>query len=156
MNPVMGGRFLENKHTLSSGVVIVQNDSVLLVYEKGQWGLPKGGVEFDEPVIQTAVREAKEETGLDVEVRGLAFVTEFRKTEWGEHHLQVYFEAEVAGGSLLPNDPDRLVVEARFISIHSLREYLKFPPRIIPLEQWLIDRTPRYHFFDLDIQTEDI
>ncbi len=147
---------MTNRHILSSGVVVIHEGSVLLVYEKGQWGLPKGGVEFDEPVTETATREAKEETGLDVRVRGLAFVTEFRRTEWDEHHLQTYFEAEIVGGSVSPNDPDGLVKEARFIPFHDLRQYLNFRPRVIPLEHWLKDRIVRHHYFDLDVESVDV
>ena len=36
--------------------------------EKGHWGFPKGHVEDGETEIQTAKREMKEETGLEVDV----------------------------------------------------------------------------------------
>ncbi len=145
-----------DRHIVSSGVVVVENSSVLLVAERGRWGLPKGGVEPDEPLITTAIREAREETGLVVEVRGLAFVTEFRRSEWNEHHVQMYFAAQVAGGSLLPRDPDGIVREARFVPVDALRHYLKFRPRLLPLEQWLADGVARHHYFDLDIEPVEV
>ncbi|MBR1540373.1 MAG: NUDIX domain-containing protein [Clostridia bacterium] len=51
------------------GCIIVEDRKVLLVQEKqGHWGLPKGHVEGNETHEETAIREVKEETNLDVEI----------------------------------------------------------------------------------------
>ena len=54
----------------SCGCVIIKQNKVLLVYEKNRnfWGFPKGHVEEGENEIQTALREVKEEVGIDVEI----------------------------------------------------------------------------------------
>lgn len=54
----------------SCGCIIIKNRKVLLVYEKNRnfWGFPKGHMEKGENEIQTALREVKEEVGLDVEI----------------------------------------------------------------------------------------
>lgn len=54
----------------SCGCIIIENNKVLLVYEKRRdfWGLPKGHVENNETETQTALREVKEEVGIDVEI----------------------------------------------------------------------------------------
>ena len=54
------------------GAVIVENGRALVVRRgteplKGQWSIPGGVVELGETLRQAAVREAKEETGLEVE-----------------------------------------------------------------------------------------
>jgi ADP-ribose pyrophosphatase YjhB (NUDIX family) len=55
------------------GAVVVDGDRVLLVKRaneplKGEWSLPGGAVEIGETLAGALVREAREETGLDVEV----------------------------------------------------------------------------------------
>lgn len=54
------------------GVFIVQDKKVLLVWHKkfGCWLCPGGHVELDEDPSQAAIREAKEETGFDIELVG--------------------------------------------------------------------------------------
>lgn len=54
-------------HEKACGAVIVHDDQALLIYQNnGFWGFPKGHVEPGEPEEQTALRETKEETGLDI------------------------------------------------------------------------------------------
>jgi ADP-ribose pyrophosphatase YjhB (NUDIX family) len=53
------------------GVVIWRDDKVLLVKRgnaprQGEWGLPGGMQQLGETIMQAAVREAREETGLDI------------------------------------------------------------------------------------------
>ncbi len=65
------------KHESSAGVVVYHRDTetntiqyLLLHYPGGHWGFPKGKVEKGEELRKAAVREVKEETGLDVEPVG--------------------------------------------------------------------------------------
>ena len=62
-------------HVVSANV-IEHDGKFLLVQEgkesvRGQWNLPAGGVKSDESIKEGAVREAYEETGLNVELEGL-------------------------------------------------------------------------------------
>ncbi len=61
---------MELKKEKSCGCIIINNGKVLLVYEKNRnfWGFPKGHMEEGETEIETALREVKEEVGLDVEI----------------------------------------------------------------------------------------
>jgi ADP-ribose pyrophosphatase YjhB (NUDIX family) len=54
----------------SCGCIIIENRKVLLIKQtSGIWGFPKGHVEHDETEEETAKREVKEETNIDVEIR---------------------------------------------------------------------------------------
>jgi ADP-ribose pyrophosphatase YjhB (NUDIX family) len=83
-------------------VVIVREGAVLLGKRRagfgaGKWGLPQGYVEFDEDYLTAAIREVKEETGLDVEIRTiLNVVSNLLSPEL--HTLGIVLLAGVIGG----------------------------------------------------------
>lgn len=57
------------KYEKSCGCIIIDEDKVLLVKQNsGHWGFPKGHMENNETEIETAIRETKEETNIDVEI----------------------------------------------------------------------------------------
>ena len=57
----------EIKKEKACGCIIIDNGKVLLVQQnEGWWGFPKGHVEEGETEIETAIREVKEETNIDV------------------------------------------------------------------------------------------
>jgi len=58
------------------GVVVWREDKVLLVKRKnppskGQWGLPGGKQQVGETILKAAVREVREETGIDIAPLGI-------------------------------------------------------------------------------------
>lgn len=61
---------MELRKEKSCGCIIIRDDEVLLIFEKGRnfWGFPKGHMEQGENEIDTALREVKEEVGLDVTI----------------------------------------------------------------------------------------
>ena len=57
------------KFEKSCGCIVLNNEQVLLVkHNKGHWDFPKGHVEEGETEKQTALREVKEETNIDVQI----------------------------------------------------------------------------------------
>ncbi|RRJ29254.1 NUDIX hydrolase [Halocatena pleomorpha] len=59
------------------GALVVDADErVLLVQENGQWYVPGGRLEADESPETGAIREVREETGVDVRLRGLGAIAE--------------------------------------------------------------------------------
>jgi len=64
------------------GVVVWKDDKVLVVRRgkpprDGQWSIPGGGQELGETVRETAVREVREETGLEIRLIGLVDVVDY-------------------------------------------------------------------------------
>lgn len=49
----------------AGGVVRNNKDEVLIIYRKGKWDLPKGKLDYAETPESAAVREVKEECGVD-------------------------------------------------------------------------------------------
>ena len=54
----------------SCGAIIYNNNKEVLIvkHNAGHWDFPKGHMEYQEDEFQTAIREVKEETNLDVEL----------------------------------------------------------------------------------------
>jgi ADP-ribose pyrophosphatase YjhB (NUDIX family) len=89
-------------------VVILDQDRILLGKRagppgKGKWAIPSGYIEFEDDYISTAIQEAKEETGLDVEIQAVFNVlSSFYSPRY--HFLAIYTLARVAGGELQAGD----------------------------------------------------
>lgn len=88
------------KKEKSCGCIIMERDKVLLVQQtKGHWGFPKGHVEAGETEIETAIREVKEETNLDVEINENKRYTMEYITDRGTLKKVVLFIAKKISGN---------------------------------------------------------
>ena len=60
---------LENLEIVIAGGGIVTNehDELLLIFRRGSWDMAKGKIELNERIIDGAVREVEEETGVKIE-----------------------------------------------------------------------------------------
>lgn len=85
----------------SCGCIIIEDGKVLLVKQtQGHWGFPKGHVEGNETEVETAIREVKEETNIDVEVEENKRYTMEYITNKGKTKEVVYFMAKQIGGEI--------------------------------------------------------
>src|SRR5262245_43870999 len=89
-------------------VAIIDGDQVLLTRREDfeVWCLPGGAVDDGESVAAAAIRETREETGLEVELTRLVGIYS-RPKGWRNTHL-VLFASRVVGGALRP-DPHEVV-----------------------------------------------
>ena len=93
------------------GVVIIDGQGRILLERRsdnGMWGLPGGSIEPGESVCDTALREVKEETGLEIRITGLLgvysepagrIVTYPDKGDVA-HLVDIALTAEIASGEL--------------------------------------------------------
>jgi len=89
---------------LGSAVLIEKDGHLLLLQRsyqpwKGSWNLPAGYVEVDETPEQAAVREVREETGLEIEIDRLLRTFFFDDDPRG-NGLLVLYRGVVVGGQL--------------------------------------------------------
>ncbi len=102
-------------------VIIEQDGSVLLgkrtagSFQMGKWCLPGGFIEFDEDYILSAIREVKEETNLEIEIKSVLNVSSnFLSPDL--HTLVVTLVAQVKKGVPVPGDD---MDELRWFRINS-------------------------------------
>lgn len=105
------------------GVVCLKGDLVLLIKRGtpprlGQWSLPGGRIEWGEAVDVAALRELKEETGVEAELTGLLDVVDgvFTSRETGEttrHYVMIDYAARWTGGEPMAGDD---AADARFFT----------------------------------------
>ncbi|MGQ4832916.1 MAG: NUDIX domain-containing protein [Candidatus Asgardarchaeia archaeon] len=80
---------------------------------KGYWALPGGFVEYGETVEQAAIREMKEETGLDICLLDIIGVYSNPNRDPRGHVISIAFLARVIGGMLKASSDAK---NARFFS----------------------------------------
>jgi len=92
---------------LAALVLIEQDQKFLLVREskegcRGKWFFPGGRSAPDESILQTAVREVREETGVLAELTGLLYIDQLTGSAsvGGANRLRFVFTGKAIGGAL--------------------------------------------------------
>lgn len=82
---------------VGTGVIMVKNGKVLLLYrgDYGEWSIPGGKVEMNESGEACAIREIKEELGIDIKIKRFLCITEVFKPHW----VSLVYEAEIIRGT---------------------------------------------------------
>jgi ADP-ribose pyrophosphatase YjhB (NUDIX family) len=108
-------------------VVVTEEDKVLLTKRADFhiWCLPSGGVEDGETVMEAAIRETKEETGLDVKITRLVGIYS-RPADTPSLHA-VAFAAIPIGGEICCQPGETL--EVRYFPFNDLPTALFFGHR---------------------------
>ncbi len=89
---------------LGVSIAIIADGQIVLIRREdfAVWALPAGEVEAGESLAQAAIREAREETGLTVELTRLVGVYS-RPQWWGGGMHSVLFAARPVGGVFAPD-----------------------------------------------------
>ena len=118
----------------AAGGVIVVEQRVLLVRRryaprKGEWTMPAGFLEYFEPPEACAVREIREETGLQIEVEDIFGV--YAGHDDPRHTaILILYNAHIVGGTLEPGDD---ALEARYFAADELPEDIAFEAHRVAL-----------------------
>lgn len=95
-------------------VCIQEEDKFLMVQEGcpkayGLWNLPGGHLDEKEDLLEGAMREAKEETGLDIEITGVLSIQ--RNIKSYTNIVRVVFNAKKIGGEIAFDEDEILAVK---------------------------------------------
>lgn len=106
------------------GVVCLKGDEVLLIRRgkpprMGEWSLPGGRIEPGERAVDAALRELREETGVEARIRGLIDVVDGVFPEASRHYVLIDYLAEWIAGDPVAGDD---AAEAAFLSSEAALE----------------------------------
>jgi 8-oxo-dGTP diphosphatase len=142
------GRLYPDRPLVGVGILIRVGEEYLLIKrasepDKGMWSIPGGMVELGEKVCDAAIREAKEETGLDVElVEDLGVVDKIVNDESGEvkyHFVIIDYLAEPVSGEMHAMDD---ALEAHWVHPRDFHRYEMSPTLVDLLKR--IDQYPEF------------
>jgi len=131
------------------GLVLSKDkSSVLVVREKnGMWILPGGTVEAGETLMDTLVREVKEETNRDLAIqtaKPLFYQNAYQKNvqgAWEYFRTEVRFSVVVENDNEFISDPDHgNIIEAKWVSITNLEAFLDWGETTTLIKRLLIHR----------------
>lgn len=109
---------------LTARALIVQAETLLLVSNNGHfWHTPGGGLNPNETLSECAVREVKEETGIDIEIHDIFSVYDFFDSDKRLHKVEIFFTTKLYAHGIPENwsDQDGHVRYVQFFSFNELR-----------------------------------
>ena len=112
--------------------VLLENGEILLIKRKGEpfkgkWALPGGFVEYNEKVEDAIIREIREETGVNVEIKELLGVYSDPKRDPRGHTISIVFLLDIISGRIKYGDD---ACNAKFFNLKKLPD-LSFDHDII-------------------------
>lgn len=127
-------QFIDPK--VSTAVLAEMEGQVLLIRRRmepaqGSWCLPGGFIEMDETPIEAAIRECREETGLEVEITGLVDVYTYR--DYRGQGILIMYRGKIIGGKLESGDDAEKV---GLFGPDDLPENIAFETNVEALATW--------------------
>lgn len=137
-------------------IVRAENRFVLVQERKHRerWYLPAGRLEAGETFADAAVREVREEAGLEVKLTGLVRMEHAARAD-GTRRFRAIYCAEPVSSTELKQQPDEHTIQAvwvtpaqlacyplRSLEVHSLVDYVASGSRVYPLDVLQPEGTP--------------
>lgn len=139
-----------NSMVVAASAVVTDDKGRILLQRRsdsGLWALPGGGMEMTDSLPGAALREVKEETGLDVEITGLVgtytdprHVIAYTDGEV-RRQFNVCFRARLVGGTLAVSDES---LELRWVEPGALGSLDMHHTQRLRLTHFLEDRETPY------------
>ncbi|MQS39455.1 NUDIX domain-containing protein [Streptomyces katsurahamanus] len=139
-----------NSMVVAASAVVTDGQGRILLQRRrdnGLWALPGGGMDLTDSLPGTAVREVREETGLDVEITGLVgtytdprHIIAYTDGEV-RRQFNVCFTARVVGGRLAVSDES---TELRFVPPEELGALPMHPTQRLRIHHFLEHRERPY------------
>jgi ADP-ribose pyrophosphatase YjhB (NUDIX family) len=122
----------------TADIIIEQEKGIVLILRRNeprQWAIPGGYCDYGESLEQAAVREAREETGLTVELIEQFHTYSDPRRDPRQHNITTVYIARVIGGNLKAQDDakdigvfaeDDLPTELAFDHDQILKDYFLY------------------------------
>lgn len=135
------------KFNASVSFLVEKDQQFLLFYRTdghfngGWWVLPAGHIEAGETAIQTVIREAKEELGIDVAVRDVVFGHIVHNLVGENKRMDFYFRVKNFKGELKNLEPEKCA-KMEFFSKNSMPPLEKIAPTSLQALQNMWNNIP--------------
>lgn len=131
----------------SEGHIVMVRQTAPEIIDGSFWSLPGGKLEAGESFIEAAIREVKEETGLDVQgIPEFIYTCEYKNEKEGYSCWVEMYEFTAFNGMMRLNDPDQSIEEVMlFTTGEAIKklEGLQWPMVKDPSIAYLKDNTQR-------------
>lgn len=132
----------------AAAIILNEKNELLLLRQENPhtgfewWTLPGGGMEPEESVIDTIVREVEEECTVNCRPMRLIYISEYVDYSINTHHLGMFFLTQVDDLSQIkagydPEVEEQYIKECRFVSEDEIK-YSKTPvyPPVFRKQFW--------------------
>jgi 8-oxo-dGTP pyrophosphatase MutT (NUDIX family) len=109
----------------AGGLVVNEEDKLLMIFRRGKWDLPKGKLDNGETLEQCALREVEEETGLTNITLLSPLLTTFHTYHEGTKYVlkeSYWYNMKVTGIQNLQPQTEEDILETRWVTTAEAEE----------------------------------